>query len=385
MPKSLTIALITCLYHQPFFGMEQGSGHRKLSNAVGVYHWSGRMTTDVASGLRRILDLGTGVARITISPRMAIDYGMSSHCLAGFRLSQAFDDKELQAAVADPRLTALLLTAYDGAGLADCETHLYMNPSWYTEANSARVASEYSDLVYRLHELYANSQKTFVLLPWEGDNALYCGSVYLYLGSTEFRDDCHAVYSQIYGGSRGPADSIQGMILWTLARRAGVADGVRRAKADGLGGISVRLGIEINSVRLLRGMGFSSVLHDVAPFTGIDLVSYSAYEALAHVDPLKVLRSDIDAIRQVMPHAAVVLGEIGFDRTGPAERLLPLVQSVLDAALAEGVLFVVHWNLFDSEALSPYGIFDTHGRPTELYGFYKRFFEAPLAVGDQSS
>ncbi|MDX2178303.1 MAG: hypothetical protein SFV18_01840 [Bryobacteraceae bacterium] len=385
MPKSLTNALITCLYLQVSFGAELHGGDRKLSNAVGVYHWSGHITTGVAPGLRRILDLGTGVARITISPRMAIDYRTSSHCLAGFRLPQAFDDKELQTAVADPRLTALLITAYDGAGLADCETHLYMNPSWYTEANTARVTSEYSDLVYRLYELYAKSQKTFVLLHWEGDNALYCGSVYLYLGSTEFRDDCHTVYSQVYGGSRGPADSIQGMILWMSARRAGLADGMRRAQADGLGGISVRLGIEINSVRLLRGMGFSSVLHDVAPFTGIDLVSYSAYEALAHVDPVKALRSNIEAIRQVMPHASVVLGEIGFDRTGPAERLVPLVQSVLYAALAEGVLFVIHWNLFDSETLSPYGIFDTDGRPTELYGFYKRFFEVPLEVVDQSS
>ena len=155
-------------------------------------------------------------------PRMAVDYNRGTECIPGFRLATVLDDPELRSAIADPRLQLLLTTAYDGAGFSDCMTHSYLSLAFYTPDNTARLVDEYSEFTYRLYVLYHGTGKKFVLMNWEGDNAIYCSQAYTYIHSDEFRKQCTDAYAGLYAGNRGPSDSIQGMILSLKARYLGV-------------------------------------------------------------------------------------------------------------------------------------------------------------------
>ena len=129
---------------------------------MGIYHWGGRKTNGFASGVRDLADLNASIARLTISPRMDIDYNRGTSCIAGFSLGSALDDPDLRSALEDPHLKVIILTAYDGTGFADCATHSYLSPDFYSPANTVRMVNEYAEFVYRLHVLFENTGKTFI-------------------------------------------------------------------------------------------------------------------------------------------------------------------------------------------------------------------------------
>src|SRR5262249_27271107 len=79
---------------------------------VGIYHWGGRHSTGVTSGVRDIIALNVHFARLSVSPRMDIDYNRGPACLPGFTLSGALEDTDTRSALADPMLDVIMLTVY---------------------------------------------------------------------------------------------------------------------------------------------------------------------------------------------------------------------------------------------------------------------------------
>lgn len=347
---------------------------RTFQDSVGIYHWGGQKTNGVASGIRAILALNARVARITLSPRMGMDYNTDTKCIEDFRLAGVLDDDELRSALADPRLQVLIMTVYDGTGFGDCMTHSYFSPGFYSHVNTARMVQEYSDFVYRLYESFNGSGKRFILSNWEGDNAVYCGMAYPYVMFSSFREQCHKVYGRNYAGNHSPADSIEGMVLWMKARYLGVMLGKERARANKLTGVDVFVAPEISSVHMLKSRGYPSVLHDVLTRAPFDYVSYSAYESLGKTDPASALKADLETIRSIAGASPIILGEIGFPRSVYAERLIDVAARVTQTALESGVSYIIHWNLYDQDTASDFGLYDVDGHATNLETYYVRMY-----------
>lgn len=353
---------------------ESGIRPKSFREQVGIYHWGGYRARGVASGLRSILELNGSVARIALSPRMAIDYNTGDGCLAGFRLRDAFDDPELRAAVADPRLRVIMITAYDGAGFPDCSQPAFFSPAFHSTQKSHETAEEYSQLVYRLHELYHGSDKEFILSNWEGDNSLYCGQAYAYALDEKFRAACDEGYPRYYGGNPDVKSSIEGIILWLKERSLGVQLGTELARSQGFSGIRVSLAAEISSVHFLYDRGYPNMLRDVVPRASVDYISYSSYESLDTPDPVTSITADLDLIRSVAGPIPIIVGEIGFPRSQYHERQVDVMDAVTEAARSWGVAYIIQWNLYDQDARNDFGVFDLDGNQTPLAEYYCRKF-----------
>lgn len=344
------------------------------ADRVGVYHWAGERADGVNSGVRELIALNARIVRIVLSARMDIDYNRSKNCIADFRLASALDDTDVRTALLHPELKVIMLTALDGTGFGDCTTHNYLSRDFYSHPVTSRMVDEYSEFVYRLHVLLQGSGKRIVLSNWEGDNDLYCGRADAYASSAEFRTWCNAVYPAVYGGNRGPHDSVEGMVLWMKARYLGVTLGNQRAEREGLNGLDVEVAPEISAVHMLHDRNLESVLYDVIPRVPFDAVSYSSYESIYRDDPAAELAAALDIIRLVSHANAVIIGELGYARSTFGTRLVTLTERAVHGAMAAGAAFVILWNLYDQGPCDDFGLIDGDGKVTELGERYRQGF-----------
>ena len=335
---------------------------------IGIYHWGGAYPRSVAEGVEAIADLGGTVARVTISARAAVDYHTGSGCVDDFSLLAGVQTADMVRSFANEKISTFILTAYDGLTF-HCLDQSYLNPEFYSPWNRAALEQEYSDMTLYLLRTYPT--KRFILANWEGDNAIYCGAAYSYATDRVMRAACDANYAKWNGGIPSPAHALRGFRLWLEERIAGVADGRRRAAAEGIREDGIRIAAEMNIVRALRDRGFASVLYNVLPGLAVDYVSYSSYESINGANPAFTLHNDLETIRQVTG-LPVIIGEFGFSwRRADA---LMLSGAVLAAAEASRVEYAVTWNLFDQSEAEQYGLFDCEGNPTPLAVYFFQWF-----------
>jgi hypothetical protein len=349
----------------------------EFSRKVGIYHWGGRMAHSMQDGVDRIAAFGGQIARVALAPTYLTDYNMGTGCYPDFSLGEAAKIPDVQAALGKPSIRVYAITAYDGVSFGDCATHRYLSPAFTSEHFQA-IADEYAELTLQLHRAYQDSGKTFILSNWEGDNAIYCGSAYRYIVDMEFRDVCEAAYPGAYGGNHSVSDSVAGMIQWLQARRQGIDEGTRLAALENLGGVEVKLAVEISMVRGLRSAGLLSVLYDVVPYVKSDYVSYSAYESTGAEEPAERLQADLDVIESVADGRQVMLGEIGYSRSSWGAETPARTNEVIAAALNWGVSLVIYWNLFDQSDQVAFGLFDLEGEPTAMSEYFSRQYRLVL-------
>ena len=329
------------------------------------------MSRSVSQGVDAIADIGASVVRITLSPRYLRDYNIASTCAAGFSLRTAAMDPDIDRALSRPDVDVVMITAFDGTSFGDCESNLFLNPDFFTTEHRAAMVAEYSDFTFYLSTKFRASHKRFILSTWEGDNAVYCGAAYYYAEDALFRQYCDTNYSRLYGGIPSPNTALAGLKMWLQARYDGIVAGRRRAQADGIGGMRVYSGPEMNIVRCLRDHGYPSVLYDVLPFVNFDYVSYSAYESINVSDPAPRLREDLDRIRDAVGSTAIIIGESGFCRAAWGSQTITRLDEVLRAALDWGVAYVIHWQLFDQNENAKFGLYDLDGAPTPLEFYFR--------------
>lgn len=348
---------------------------------MGIYHWGGGGSHSVSAGVETIAQLGGTVARIALSPRYLRDYGISPECAPGFSLASAAATADLDRALSHPNIEVMVITAYDGASFGDCQSHRYLDPAFYTQRNRAALNAEYSEFTLYLYRRFRSSHKRFLLANWEGDNAVYCGAAYRYAQDASFRQLCLANYQSSVGVA-SPDVALQGMKLWLQARYEGIAEGRRRAEAEGMGGMRVYAAPEINAVRCLRERGYGSVLYDVLPYVRFDYVSYSAYESINAADPGATLRQDLNLIRDTVGSTAIFLGESGFSRKHWGPQAVTRVQDVLKAALDWGVEYVIHWQLFDQTEDVSFGLYDMYGAATPFEPYFRSVLQRDTMTGE---
>lgn len=298
---------------------------------VGVYHWG----SDTAAwpgepdrltwGADAVARLGARTIRVALMTRD--DYGVNN---AAGSLVAIAEQPAYAGLFADARFSTYLLTTYSAADLAG---------DWsdgYTVAERQSARAELSALGRHLLSRYAS--KTFVILNWEGDNAM----------------------------SPFPSADVtawDGFVSWVDTR----AEAVVGARASVPSSSSrIYSGLEFNAVKRQDSGapcdtgGNKCVISYVAPRVGVDYYSYSAWQSLSVDTPtanvgarlradLTIAYSFVAAARTGTTRAHFLLGELGAARdiTGEcdaASRIHEAIQATRSWGAAYGILWQAHDN-----------------------------------------
>ncbi|MES0811166.1 cellulose binding domain-containing protein [Roseibium sp. SCPC15] len=166
---------------------------------------------------------------------------------------------------------------------------------------------------------------------------------------------------------------IDGLVDWINLRQ----DAIDQAKEDvGENGVSIFHYIEINRVDDARENDFERVANEVLPRINVDLVSYSAYDALLKEENVgnfgEVLARNLDYIASLMPEKdglpfdkRVFIGEFGFYlKYVTPEQQYDLTLEVFKAALEWGTPFALIWQIYDTAANEGLYLIGPDGEPT---------------------
>ena len=223
---------------------------------------------------------------------------------------------------------------------------------------------EMYDLTRYLLQTYSGTGKAFFLGNWETDHHL-----------TDSR-------------RREPtAESLAKVTNWVETRQQAVDD----AKRDTAhGDVEVYYYLEVNLVREAMA-GKPRAASIVLPATGVDYVSYSAYDSLAPDQqrqlPLPLALDYLAA--QLKPKAGIAgkrvfIGEFGF----PADHYSAQEQDafsrrVMRAGLAWGCPFVLYWEIFNNEVRDGrqrgFWLIDDQGRKQPIYFTLQHYYRTARA------
>jgi uncharacterized protein (TIGR03437 family) len=330
----------------------------------GVYNWNvddrafpGGNTDRLNWGADRVAATGTKTIRVYIGARdiyLVNPPGVTD--LAALAASPAYDRL-----FRDSRFNTYLLTVYSLGGMRNNWADGYKSAEYAEERNQIRRLGQY------LLSNPAFAGKTFMLLNWEGDNAIMI----------------FANKPSIWGGYIG----------WTEAR----AEGVRLARAA-VASSQTKLysGLEFNYIYSLKtgapcGAPVSDpvntdplrnrcVIDYVAPRVTVDYYSYSAWQTFARLqenpnlilkeelkDDLELALERVRVRRPEMTMANLLVGEAGFERVRYGEcRAADLIRQFFDSFVGEngiGVSYAIFWQIIDNSVI--------YGGNDERFGLYR--------------
>lgn len=299
---------------------------------VGVAHVAGTYTVRhheqesfLMAGALRAQELGSKTLKLFLTPDFRAKYpqpwptGIES-------LTQLADSEPFRQVLALPFDTFVLTTYTFSMGTGD---------PWRDREVPGLLdaeAQELDELVTLLSTRYAGTGKTFVLQTWEGDWAL--------MGAT---DPTTVV----------PDGRTERMVKWLSARHEAIATAREREARPG---VTIADAVEVN--RVLDHATGRRVTTDVLPFISVDVVSYSAWEALdvGHLPASQqadaVEQRLTEALTFIRAHApagsALMLGEMGFAENENGHTA-QLVERTLAVVTQNKVIGAVYWQIFDNE------------------------------------
>lgn len=246
-----------------------------------------------------------------------------------------------------------------------------------TETERQREYERTHALARHLLTQYSGTGKAFFIGHWEGDWRL-------------INDENH-----YYDATRAtlPEDRVQGMIDWLDVRQQAVDD----ARADTPhADVAVYHYVEVNRIREAMA-GLDRLTNRVLPFTNVDFVSYSCYDAIESETTETALRDSLhaalDYIEMHLPMKAelpfekrVFIGEYGFplynlwEYPDAAAEQKRRSSWLMKAAIDWGTPFVLYWQMYDNEHNPDYGysgfwLIDHERREQPLYGLHQSFYE----------
>ena len=208
---------------------------------------------------------------------------------------------------------------------------------WKDELSQSQLdqeEEEFYEFTLALLERYEGSGKTFILQHHEGDWHLR--------GHTNPDLDPEP-------------DAMDRMIQWLNARQRGV----NRAREEmAANDVYVYHAAEINLV-VTSLNGRPNMVNKVLPFTNLDLVSYSCYDAslkYAEDTASTTLEEAIDFIKAQMPDSEafgndnVYLGEFGIPENNfTAAQVEAVMKNTVEAGLAKKCPYIIYWQLYCNE------------------------------------
>ena len=222
--------------------------------------------------------------------------------------------------------------------------HTLTDARWQDGVSEQEAKTLYNEM-YELAEYfltnYSDTNKVFMLGNWEGDWLI------------------HAKKNR----ESTPSDTvIKGMTDWLNIRQKAIDDAKKNVKHQG---VELYHYVEVNLVKKAM-TGKASVAHSVLPNTNVDLVSYSAYEAIKDSK-----KPSIDAIRkpltqivnylegQLQPKSGisfkrrVFIGEYGYkaNKNKPESVKFQFIKSkyVAQVAIELDLPFALIWQMYNNE------------------------------------
>ncbi len=202
-----------------------------------------------------------------------------------------------------------------------------------TEADVRDEQRQFYELTKYLLTTYSGTGKTFIFQHWEGD--------WMVRGHTDVNID--------------PTESaLENMVKWLNARQ----DGVTRARNEvPHNHVNVYNAAEVNRVVTSMNEGRPNMVNKVLPFTHLDLISYSAWDAAVEEwkDP-NVFRKALEFIAENTPDSEafgnknVYLGEFGWpENLFGEENLTKALSQAVNTALDFSCPYIVYWQLYCNE------------------------------------
>ena len=305
------------------FAIVSENWHKRLENILGVTHVHGKYyfgTEDFLNeGADRLLTLGTKVIKVWFH-RVAEKYPWNSTWPTMNNLVEHAQAPYFVELFAKPFTTFILLAQTEVSNFGDGMTQ--------QEIDDER--EELYNLTTHLLNTYQDTGKTFVLQHWEGD----------WLIRGHYDPDVDPT-----------STAIAGMIDWLNARQAGVD----QARSEFTGsGVKVYHAAEVNVVVKSMTGGNINVINYVVPYTNVDMVSYSSYDAIGG-DP-QLLHDALDFIALNTPDHPdfgdknVYLGEYGFpENERSAYDYQTGIENAMHTALQWGCQYLVYWELYCNE------------------------------------
>ena len=320
----------------------------KMADRIGVYAWGfddrafGGFADRLTWAADRVRQLGSRTIRVYVGPSDVYRLG-NLGSPGAFSLFDAAKSPAYAALFANPAFDTYVLTAYskdDDAGLWK---------SGYPPDAAAAERKAISE--FGAHLLATYPTKTFILLNWEGDNAI-------------------APYAS------NPA-AWDGFVAWTQAR----ADGVKDARVAAGGAARLFAGVEFNKVLGCDDKN-KCVMSAVLPNVDVDYVSYSSWASIGEdVDTGAVaarLQADLDkalGFARKKDKSRFLVGEFGAQREAStfgectaAKRIAAIVSGLT----AWGAGYGVFWQIIDN---APTDV----GIPQLGYGAFKADQSSTLA------
>jgi hypothetical protein len=344
----VVILSVTVAIAQMVFVPLSGQGLKTATNTkVGIYWWGGSLTGVPLANMytqgQTLADSllttnASGVIRVMMSSKSAMDY-VGGACTLNSSLTNLAQSSIWNTILSDTTFATILITGYDWVSLPDCFTKNYLDPTFFTSANSAAVTAEWKAFAQYLGATFPS--KTFILEAWEGDNDCWCGA-----SSVATLANC----------PNGPTH-VSGYTLWMQARSAGIA----AARMP-----NVKSGIEFNDLDFLQPQGLPSILYTVVPQVTTDYVSYSFYDSKFRVG---TFAADILKIRKQMINSGhnpstLLIGELGYATNNSNKTDESRVVGFLNVARNARIPYVTIWNMFDLDSSgnnTGFGAYDANG------------------------
>ncbi len=154
-------------------------------------------------------------------------------------------------------------------------------------------------------------------------------------------------------------EALERMVEWLNARQRGVTKARKEINAKD---VFVYHAAEINVV--VKSMqGNPNMVNKVLPFTNLDLVSYSCYDAcLAAADNRNsiLLKSAIDYIKRQMPDSEafgdnnVYIGEYGVPENNyTSAQIKSVMENTVESGLEKKCPYIIYWQLYCNELINP--------------------------------
>ena len=302
---------------------------KALRDIIGVTHVSGKYhLTDkdfLSEGADQILALGSRVIKVWFhKPQQS--YPFNSQWPKMNSLVEIAQSPYFKKLFAKPFATYIMMCFSVGRREAYWRKGV-------TEQHKLDEQKQFYELAKHLLTEYRGTGKTFVLQHWEGDWLIRAGF--------DRKIDPEPL-------------AITSMIKWLNARQAGV----NQARQEvGQHGVRVYHAAEVNRVVASMKEGRPGLVNEVLPHTNLDLVSYSAWDAVTDrsEDP-NIFRKALDFIAANMPDSRdfgnrnVYVGEFGMpENKFSAAQIKKAIPNAVQTALDWGCPYIIYWQLYCNE------------------------------------
>jgi hypothetical protein len=353
----MKLAMLLALIAWPVAAGDSLLASHKLQ--PGIYVWDGLAAdaghgTLLANRVAAVDATGFHAIRLLLSPQSQRFYSMPQpRCAGGTRsLTCLLESEPLQQALALKTLQVVMFTAYD---FTSFPRQRYLDPE-FLKANRQRVFDEYREFTEAIMRTYSGSGRVFIISHWEGDNQVYCGSSYNFQTVDDKRYAC--LYQE-------PEKRLAGMAEWLRIRQDAIAEGRKRAVAEGASNVEVYHAAEFNTIfatrrvsgASIRSREYKGMLDTVIPAVHPDICSYSAWES---VNRNRLTRDLQDIVKACAP-APVIIGEIGI-KEDPDKHYAKLVSAL--QPLRNSIPLIFFWQAFDTSTSKEPGfaLFDAEGK-----------------------